>query len=128
MLNAKYALQESCVHSFLCGVFPRLIKRVLERDGNLLVFRVFGKINAHALNSVVGQDGDEAWVFLFHLISDELERLPHGVLNHFLLSFFGFFKTIVKILKYLGHKCLARILHLLSHSLDSILLDVDGSY
>jgi hypothetical protein len=62
------------------------------------------------------------------LVCDELEGLPHGVLDHFLLGLFGFFESFVKILENLGHKSLAGILHKLFCPYDSILLDVDSGY
>lgn len=59
--------------------------RVLEGDEYFLVLAVFGEVDAHALKAVSGEEGDEGGVVLLHLVSDELERLPHRVLYHLLL-------------------------------------------
>jgi hypothetical protein len=58
------------------------------------------------------------------LVSDELERLSHGVLDHFFFGFLGLFKPFVQVLKYLSHKSLARILHRLPCPLYPFLFDV----
>jgi hypothetical protein len=58
------------------------------------------------------------------LVSYELERLSHSVLDHFFFGLFGLFEPFVQVLKYLSHKCLARILHSLSRPLNPVLFDV----
>jgi hypothetical protein len=102
-----------------------LNNNLLERNGDFFVIRILCEINAHSLHTVSGKDRDEAWVLLFQLVSNELERFPHGVFDHFLFGFFGFFKPFVKVLKQLGHEILALILHLLLGSCNSIFLDID---
>lgn len=89
---------------------------------------MFCKVNTHSFDTVSRENGDEAGVISFHLIGDELEGLAHGVFDHFLFGFFGFFETFVKVLEKLGHESLARTFHVLSFSYDSVLFNVDSGH
>jgi hypothetical protein len=89
--------------------------RVLEGDEYFLVLAVFGEVDAHALKAVSGEEGDEGGVVLLHLVSDELERLPHRVLYHLLLRLLHLLEPPVQVAEHLTHKyrvgLLKRLLH-----------------
>jgi hypothetical protein len=74
---------------------------VLKRDEDILVFAVFGEVDAHAFESVSGEERDERGIFLFHLISDEFKALSHRVLYHLLLRLLHLLETLVQIREHL---------------------------
>lgn len=70
---------------------------VLEGYEYILVFAVLGEVDAHALESVGGEQGYEGGVFFFHLVGDIFEGFAHGVLDHLLLGLLHLLEALVEV-------------------------------
>jgi hypothetical protein len=74
---------------------------ILEGDKYLIVLAVFGKVDAHALEAVSGEQGNERRIILLHLVSNEFEGLPHSIFYHLLFGLLDLFKPLIEVAEYL---------------------------
>ena len=76
---------------------------------------MFAEVDAHAFESIGGEEGDEAGVFFFELVGDVLEGLAHGVLDHFFFGLFGLLEALVEVAEDFSHEGSRTVLQLLPH-------------
>lgn len=60
-----------------------------------MVLTVLGKVDTHAFEAISGEEWDEGGIILLHLVSDELERFPHSILDHLLLCLLHLLEAFV---------------------------------
>ena len=87
---------------------------------------MFFEINAHALESVSGEERDQAWVLFFELISDVFEGLPHSVFDHLFFGLFDFFESFVEVIKDLNQKWWPSLFQFLFDFGDTLFVKVDA--
>ena len=68
---------------------------VLEGYKYILVLAVLGEVDAHALESVGGEQGYERGVLFFQLVCDVFEGFAHGVLDHLLFGLLHLLEALV---------------------------------
>lgn len=85
---------------------------------------MLSEVDAHSFKAVSGQKRDQTGVLLLQLISDIFEGFSHGVLYHFFLGLFHFFKSSVEVVVDLGKERRSLFLDLLSYSNYSIFVEV----
>lgn len=74
-----------------------MTEEVLERYEYFLILTMFGEVNAHSFQAISGEEWNERGIFLFHLVSDILKGLPHGVLDHLFLGLLNLLEALVEV-------------------------------
>lgn len=95
---------------------------VLERYEDLLILAVFGEVNAHSFQAISGEERNKGGIFLFHLISDILKGLPHGILDHLLFGLLDLLESLVEVGENLGEEGRVGLVERLFDGHDALLI------
>lgn len=95
---------------------------VLKRYEDFLILTMLGEVNAHSFQAVSGEERNERGIFLFHLISDILKGLPHGILDHFFLGLLDLLEPLVEVGENLRDEGRVGLIERLFDSHDALLI------